>query len=102
MKLFRGMRGSILVFSMIYVLIGIILLIVSDAPMIAVSYIFSILLIMSGIILAMYYIGREVTPENESYDLVAGIVAVAAGVYLLIHAKLLTPWLLKRQAICFG
>lgn len=93
MKLFRGMRGSILVFSIIYVLIGIILLIVSDAPMIAVSYIFSVLLIMSGIILAMYYIGREVTPENESYDLVAGIVAVAAGVYLLIHAKLLTPWL---------
>ncbi len=93
MKLFRGMRGSILIFSIIYVLIGIILLIVSDAPMIAVTYIFSVLLILSGLILAMYYIGREVTPENESYDLVAGIVSVAAGVYLLIHAKLVTPWL---------
>lgn len=93
MKLFRGMRGSILIFSIIYVLIGIILLIVSDAPMIAVTYIFSVLLILSGLILAMYYIGRVVTPENESYDLVAGIVSVAAGVYLLIHAKLVTPWL---------
>lgn len=81
---------------------GIILRIVSDVPMIAVSYIFSVLLIISGLVLVMYYIGREVTPENESYDLVAGIVAVDVGVYVLIHAKLLTPWMLKRQAICFG
>ena len=93
MKIFRGMRGSIFLFSMIYVLIGIILLIVSDAPMLAVSYIFSVLLIVSGIILVMYYIGREAQPDQESYDLAAGILATVAGIYLLIYAKLLTPWI---------
>jgi len=87
------MRGSIFLFSIIYVLIGIVLLIVSDAPMLAVSYIFSVLLILTGIVLVMYYIGREVQPEQESYDLVAGILSVSAGVYLMIHAKLLTPWI---------
>ena len=93
MRLFQGMRGSIFLFSIIYVLIGIVLLIVSDAPMLAVSYIFSVLLILTGIVLVMYYIGREVQPEQESYDLVAGILSVSAGVYLMIHAKLLTPWI---------
>ena len=93
MKIFRGMRGSIFLFSMIYVLICIILLIVSDAPMLAVSYIFSVLLIVSGNILVMYYIGREAQPDQESYDLAAGILATVAGIYLLIYAKLLTPWI---------
>ncbi len=93
MKLFRGMRGSILVFSIIYVLIGLILLVVSDAPLLAISYIFSVLLLITGIILTMYYIGRDVTPENESYDLVAGVVAVTAGIYLMMHAKVLYPWI---------
>ena len=93
MRLFQGMRGSIFLFSIIYVLIGIVLLIVSDAPLLAVSYIFSVLLILTGIVLVMYYIGREVQPEQESYDLVAGILSVSAGVYLMIHAKLLTPWI---------
>lgn len=92
MRIFRGMRGSILIFSFIYVLIGLILLVMSDASMLAVSYVFSVLLVITGLILVMYYIGREITPENESYDLVAGIVSVAAGVYLLIHAKFLYPW----------
>ncbi|MCM1495110.1 MAG: threonine synthase [Bacteroides sp.] len=93
MKLFRGIRGSMLIFSVIYVLIGLILLVMSDASMLTVSYVFSVLLIITGLILVMYYIGREVTPENESYDLVAGVVAGAAGVYLLIHAKALYPLL---------
>lgn len=93
MRIFRGMRGSILIFSFIYVLIGLILLVMSDASMLAVSYVFGVLLVITGLILVMYYIGREITPENESYDLVAGIVSVAAGVYLLIHAKFLYPWL---------
>ena len=93
MRLFQGMRGSIFLFSIIYVLIGIVLLIVSDAPMLAVRYIFTVLLILTGIVLVMYYIGREVQPEQESYDLVAGILSVSAGVYLMIHAKLLTPWI---------
>lgn len=93
MKLFRGMRGSILVFSIIYVLIGLILLVVSDAPLLAISYVFSVLLLITGIILTMYYIGRDVTPENESYDLVAGVVAVTAGIYLMMHAKVLYPWI---------
>ena len=69
MKLFRGMRGSLLVFSMIYVIIGLILLILSDASMKAVAYVFSILLMVTGLMLIMYYIGREVTEENESYDI---------------------------------
>lgn len=93
MKIFQGMRGSIFLFSIIYVLIGMILLIVSDAPLLAVSYIFSVLMILSGIILVMYYIGREVQPEQESYDLAAGILATVAGIYMLIHAKLLAPWI---------
>lgn len=93
MKLFRGMRGSILVFSIIYVLIGLILLVVSDAPLLAISYIFSVLLIITGVVLIMYYIGRDVTAENESYDLVAGVVAATAGIYLMINAKVLYPWL---------
>ncbi|MBO5239479.1 MAG: threonine synthase [Lachnospiraceae bacterium] len=93
MKLFRGMRGSILVFSIIYVLIGLILLVVSDAPLLAISYIFSVLLIVTGVVLIMYYIGRDVTAENESYDLVAGVVAATAGIYLMINAKVLYPWL---------
>lgn len=93
MKLFRGMRGSILIFSVIYVLIGLILLVMSDASMLTVSYVFSVLLIITGLILTMYYIGREVTAENESYDLVAGVVSATAGIYLLIHAKALYPWL---------
>lgn len=93
MKLFRGMRGSILIFSVIYVLIGLILLVMSDASMLTVSYVFSVLLILTGLILVMYYIGREVTQENESYDLVAGLISAAAGIYLLIHAKVLYPFL---------
>lgn len=93
MRLFRGMRGSILIFSIIYVLIGLLLLVMSDASMLAVSYVFAVLLIITGLILTMYYIGRDVTLENESYDLVAGIVAASAGVYLLLHAKTLYPLL---------
>ncbi len=93
MKFFRGMRGSILMFSFIYVLIGLILLVVSDAPMLAISYIFAVLLMITGLVLVMYYIGRDVTPENESYDLVAGVIAATAGVYLMIHARVLCPWM---------
>lgn len=93
MKLFHGMRGSILIFSVIYVLIGLILLVMSDASMLTVSYVFSVLLILTGLILVMYYIGREASPEIESYDLVAGIVSAAAGIYLMIHAGTLYPLL---------
>ena len=93
MKLFQGMRGSILIFSIIYVLIGLLLLIMSDASMLTVSYVFAVLLVITGLILTMYYIGREVTIANESYDLVAGVVSASAGVYLLLHAKELYPML---------
>ena len=93
MKLFRGMRGNILIFSMIYVLIGLILLVMSDANMQAITYVFSVLLILTGLISVMYYIGREVTQDNESYDLVVGVVAAVAGIYLLLSAKLVTPFL---------
>ncbi len=87
------MRGSILIFSIIYVLIGLLLLIMSDASMLTVSYVFAVLLVITGLILTMYYIGREVTIANESYDLVAGVVSASAGVYLLLHAKELYPML---------
>lgn len=93
MKLFRGMRGNILVFSMIYVLIGLILLVMSDANMLAVCYVFSGILMLTGLILVMYYIGREVTQDNESYDLVAGVVAEVAGVYLMLSARFVSPYL---------
>ena len=93
MKLFQGMRGSMLIFSIIYVLISLILLVVSDASLLTISNIFAVLLILTGLILVMYYIGREVTPENESYDLVAGIVAVSAGIFLIINGKYFYPWI---------
>lgn len=91
MKLFQGIRGSMLIFSIIYVLIGLILLVVSDASLFVISNVFAILMILTGLILVMYYIGREITPENESYDLVAGIVAGAAGIYLLVNGKHIYP-----------
>ena len=46
MKLFQGMRGSMLIFSIIYVLISLILLVVSDASLLTISNIFAVLLIL--------------------------------------------------------
>ena len=93
MKYFRGMRGNILIFSTIYVLIGLILLVLSDAKMTAVTYVFSVLLMITGLIMIMYYIGREVREDQESYDLVIGVVAETAGIYLMLSARYVAPFL---------
>ena len=93
MKYFRGMRGNILIFSTIYVLIGLILLVLSDAKMTAVTYVFSVLLMITGLIMVMYYIGREVREDQESYDLVIGVAAETAGIYLMLFARAVSPYL---------
>jgi len=94
----KNVKKDMILVTVFQLLAGILLLVFSNAVVRLVSYICAAVLLIYGIMHAMTYFKQE-TGNPGQYDLVKGIIGIAAGVILLIRPGILSGILFTILAI---
>lgn len=95
----KNVKKDMILVTIFQLLAGILLLVFSDSVVRLVSYICAAVLLVYGIMHAMTYFKQEAGAASGQYDLVKGIIGIAAGVILLVKPGILSGILFTILAI---
>lgn len=94
----KNVKKDMILVTVFQLLAGILLLIFSDSVVRLISYVCAAVLLIYGVMHAMTYFKQE-TVASGQYDLVKGIIGIAAGVILLVKPGILSGILFTILAI---
>lgn len=94
----KNVKKDMILVTVFQLLAGILLLIFSGSVVRLISYVCAAVLLIYGVMHAMTYFKQE-TAASGQYDLVKGIIGIAAGVILLVKPGILSGILFTILAI---
>ena len=90
MELLKKIRMYTLLVSLLYVIMGIIMLLNPGFVLDAVNYIVGILILLYGVIYIIRFLGKNAFNTLSKFSLLAGLLCITFGVYILLNPTLLS------------
>lgn len=85
----KKMKMNTFLVSLLYVMLGVIMMFFPKTTMETICYIFAGILILIGIVYTIFYFGRNIVDSYYRYDLVYGLVTILCGVLIIVKVDLL-------------
>lgn len=89
MKTLRAFQVRSILISVLYILMGVVLVIFPDTIAGLIAYIFAILILLLGIFLVALYVREEAFAISQKKNLTSGLILVVSAVYCLININFL-------------
>ncbi|WP_343207892.1 HdeD family acid-resistance protein [Anaerolentibacter hominis] len=84
MEILKTFKKNYVVVAVLYMLFGLVLLIWPEMSLMTICYSFGVITIVFGIVRLIGYFVKDSFVSAFRYDLVIGVLAVAAGIFILI------------------
>ena len=90
MEIFKKIKTYTLLVSLLYVIMGIIMLFNRGFVLDAVNYIVGILVLLYGVIYMARFLGKNAFNTLSKFSLLAGLLCITFGIYILLNPTLLS------------
>ena len=94
MELLKKMKMYTLLITLMYVIMGVIMLLNPKFILDAVNYIVGVLVLIYGVIYIVRFLGKSAINTLSKFNLLAGLLCVVFGIYILLNPTLLSSIML--------